>query len=255
MPVFRLALFTLLRWIIRIVLVLQIQRMLNRRFMQWLRELIRRVTRSTSQQDERSEYLEEDDSALQYGKSNREIFEDLKNNSSSEWGPFSRLELKYDLKTHHRLPIGKGSEAMIYKVTRTGRTSMQLPVKIYNKGNSLRDLQELWPREVFKVALQHELLSLLNVNLCLPLCATVLEDDRFALIFPRFGGDLRNLINFRNGAQQRRAYWAAVLAFLHLLDPAQHCQGRGNVALHRIPPPRPKSSEWSLSTRREKSLR
>ena len=84
------------------------------------------------------------------------------------------------------------------------------------------------------MASQHDLSSLLDRNLCLPFSVTVLEDRRFAFIFPRRGGDLSGLIDIRMHRGGENYNERPFLPLLYLLTLARHCQGPGNAALSGV---------------------
>jgi serine/threonine protein kinase len=190
-----------------------------------------RMQQNESKKETSGEYVLEKD---KQEKTNKEILECLKNDAKI--GQFFHREVKiFVMKTHHKRPLGKGSEGKVFKATGTveGHAMQQpLAVKIYPTGVSLRDVRTLWPKRLLKLAVQQDLLSLLNTNLCLPLGATVLEDDRFAFVFPRHGGDLRKLINDRmpqNGRSKDKGPFSPsyTLSILHKI-------AKGMETLHRL---------------------
>jgi serine/threonine protein kinase len=188
-----------------------------------------RMQQKESKKETSGEYVLDKD---KQEKTNKEILECLKNDAKI--GQFFHREVNFVMKTHHRRPLGKGSEGKVFEATGTVEGDMQQPlaVKIYPKGVSLRDVRTLWPKRLLKLAVKQDILSLLSINLCLPLGATVLEDDRLAFVFPRHGGDLRKLINDRmpqNGRSKDKAPFSQsyTLSILHKI-------AKGMETLHRL---------------------
>ncbi|KAG0616487.1 hypothetical protein M758_5G119300 [Ceratodon purpureus] len=123
--------------------------------------------------------------------SNREEFNRLKEHP--KWGPFFRNNRYSDLKLGAL--IGQGGQAKVYEAI-DGRNSKKgsLVVKVFEKGFRLYKLQKWWPKGLVEAANSHR--HVFNVRyVCWALGAQLLEDDRFAFVFPKLNCDLRKRID------------------------------------------------------------
>jgi hypothetical protein len=115
-----------------------------------------RMQQKESKKETSGEYVLDKD---KQEKTNKEILECLKNDAKI--GQFFHREVNFVMKTHHRRPLGKGSEGKVFEATGTVEGDMQQPlaVKIYPKGVSLRDVRTLWPKRLLKLAVKQDILS------------------------------------------------------------------------------------------------
>ncbi|KAG0576783.1 hypothetical protein KC19_5G107300 [Ceratodon purpureus] len=124
--------------------------------------------------------------------SNREEFNRLKEHSN--WGPFFRNNRYSDLKLGAL--IGQGGQAKVYEAIdgRDSKKGTSLVVKVFEKGFQLCKLQKWWPKGLVEAANSHR--HVYNVRyVCWALGAQLLEDDRFAFVFPKLNCDLRKRID------------------------------------------------------------
>lgn len=135
--------------------------------------------RGVSQSQRQLECVELEEAEEESGgeETNREIFESLRR----QWGGLF-LSAKWGDKLELGSKIAEGGQAEIFEV----EGGVEVVVKAFKKGYSLRSLQVQWP---------------LGMPAGLIFAGTVLRDDRFAFVMQRYWGDLRKLIDAR---MQRR---------------------------------------------------
>lgn len=139
--------------------------------------------------------VQDDDDDDDVVKSNQEMFDTLKNDP--ELGYFFGRSL-YQLKMGALL--GKGGQAEVYEATgsyKLGGEEEALAVKVFDKGFPLESLKQLWPPGLMSKSVPWRSLCSQSqgAGCCWAVGAQVLDDGRFAFVFPRHAGDLRSRID------------------------------------------------------------
>ncbi|KAG0616332.1 hypothetical protein M758_5G106200 [Ceratodon purpureus] len=119
--------------------------------------------------------------------------------------------------------IGEGAQAEIYEARPTSSPYTSTPhiYKVFKKGFYLRDLQKLWPKPMAR--------GYSTLYTCPIRKGTLLEDGRFALLMPRYWGDLRKLLDLR---LQRRLSSAGPPLTYNEEVVSMECIARGMRDLH-----------------------